>query len=81
MCADAACMYIYGCTSLLLFTLNVYSDEPDRTEEIASLPEQCRYGINCIETALKPLVAKGLKTVLIFGVPTKIEKVTTIYHP
>lgn len=38
------------------------------------MPGQSRYGINTLKAALEPLVAKGLKTVLIFGVPGKIEK-------
>lgn len=38
----------------------------------------CRYGVNQLEAALSPLVNKGLKSVLIFGVPSKIEKVCLI---
>lgn len=34
-----------------------------------------RFGVNQLEAALTPLVQKGLKSVLIFGVPSKIEKV------
>lgn len=34
-----------------------------------------RFGVNKLEAALTPLVQKGLKAVLIFGVPSKIEKV------
>jgi len=37
-----------------------------------------RYGVNQLEAALAPLVSKGLKSVLIFGVPSKIEKVCMI---
>ena len=37
---------------------------------------QCpRYGVNKLESALSPLVKIGLKSVLIFGVPTKANKV------
>jgi porphobilinogen synthase len=50
------------------------SDSPDAEEEIASLPEQKRYGVNCLEQAVKPLVDKGLKSVIIFGVITKLPK-------
>ena len=39
------------------------------------MPGQARYGINKLRDAIKPLVEKGLKTVLIFGVPEKIQKV------
>lgn len=34
-----------------------------------------RYGVNKLEGALSPLVKIGLKSVLIFGVPTKANKV------
>ncbi|TRZ03571.1 hypothetical protein DNTS_013489 [Danionella cerebrum] len=50
------------------------SDSPDAVEPIASLPGQARYGVNKIEGLLGPLVEKGLKCVLIFGVPAKIAK-------
>jgi len=35
-----------------------------------------RYGVNKIEGLLRPLVDKGLKCVLIFGVPANVAKVT-----
>uniref|UniRef100_A0A8C5D2E7 Delta-aminolevulinic acid dehydratase n=1 Tax=Gadus morhua TaxID=8049 RepID=A0A8C5D2E7_GADMO len=50
------------------------TDSEDAVEPIASLPGQARYGVNKLEGMLKPLVANGLKCVLIFGVPAKIEK-------
>lgn len=34
-----------------------------------------RYGVNQLEAVLNPLVENGLKCVLIFGVPSKIQKV------
>lgn len=34
-----------------------------------------RYGVNKLEGMLRPLVEKGLKCVLIFGVPAKVAKV------
>ena len=34
-----------------------------------------RMGVNNIERIVSPLVEKGLKSVLLFGVPTKLEKV------
>ena len=34
-----------------------------------------RYGVNKLEAALSPLVKIGLKSILIFGVPTKANKV------
>ena len=42
------------------------------------MPGQARYGINKLRDALKPLVEKGLKTVLIFGVPGNIIKVNRV---
>ncbi|KAL6940780.1 Aminolevulinate dehydratase [Hanseniaspora vineae] len=47
------------------------SDSPDEETKIDSLPNIKRYGINKIVPYLKPLVAKGLKSVIIFGVPMK----------
>jgi porphobilinogen synthase len=44
------------------------------------MPGQSRYGINTLRKALEPLVAKGLKTVLIFGVPSKLPKVEIIFY-
>ena len=52
-----------------------FRDEDDAVQEITSMPGQARYGINKLRDALKPLVEKGLKTVLIFGVPGNIIKV------
>lgn len=45
---------------LLMFSLDVFPH---------------RYGINTLEAMLRPLVENGLKCVLIFGVPAKIQKV------
>uniref|UniRef100_A0A3Q3MUS5 Delta-aminolevulinic acid dehydratase n=1 Tax=Labrus bergylta TaxID=56723 RepID=A0A3Q3MUS5_9LABR len=50
------------------------TDSEDAVEPIGSLPGQARYGVNKLEGMLKPLVENGLKCVLIFGVPAKIEK-------
>ncbi|XP_008560507.1 delta-aminolevulinic acid dehydratase [Microplitis demolitor] len=47
-----------------IFILN----SPDEKNEIISMPGVYRYGINHLEEMLKPLVAKGLKSVLLFGV-------------
>lgn len=49
----------------LLFSFDVY---------IICIPTH-RYGINKLEATLHPLVEKGLKCVLIFGVPSRIQKV------
>lgn len=50
------------------------TDDDDAVQEVASMPGVARYGINTLRDAIKPLVEKGLKTVLIFGVPTNIKK-------
>lgn len=53
------------------------SDDPDAEEVISSLPGQKRWGINKLEGFLTPLVQKGLKGVILFGVPMKMEKVSS----
>ncbi|KAM9337905.1 delta-aminolevulinic acid dehydratase-like [Symphorus nematophorus] len=50
------------------------TDSADSVEPISSLPGQARYGVNMLEGMLQPLVKNGLKCVLIFGVPTKVQK-------
>lgn len=42
--------------------------------EIKSLPGQKRWGINRLKGFLAPLVAKGLRSVILFGVPVVREK-------
>ncbi|XP_027725245.1 delta-aminolevulinic acid dehydratase isoform X2 [Vombatus ursinus] len=50
------------------------TDIPDAVQPIDSLPGIARYGVNKLEEMLQPLVAKGLRSVLIFGVPSKVTK-------
>ncbi|ORY79898.1 hypothetical protein BCR37DRAFT_77145 [Protomyces lactucae-debilis] len=45
------------------------TDNPDDEVAISSLPNQKRWGINKIVPFLKPLVQKGLRSVIVFGVP------------
>ena len=52
------------------------SDDPDAEEIIATLPGQKRWGINKLEGFLGPLVKKGLKGVILFGVPMQMDKVS-----
>lgn len=59
--------------SMLIWPIFV-SDDPDAEEVIHSLPGQKRWGINKLEGLLRPMVAKGLKSVILFGVPMKMEK-------
>lgn len=47
------------------------TDRQGSCEEIASMPGQYRRGVDRIEEALLPLVKKGLRAVLLFGVPSK----------
>ena len=42
--------------------------------EIKSLPGQKRWGLNTLKGFLEPLVKKGLKSVILFGVPLHMEK-------
>ena len=51
------------------------TDDPDAEVEIVSLPGQKRWGMNKLKGFLAPLVAKGLASVILFGVPLKSEKV------
>ena len=46
------------------------TDVPDEDTLIPSLPNQSRRGLNKIVPFLEPLVAKGLRSVILFGVPT-----------
>ncbi|KAH8108059.1 tetrapyrrole biosynthesis porphobilinogen synthase [Cristinia sonorae] len=50
------------------------TDDPDAHVVIPSLPGQARWGVNKLEQFLGPLVKKGLKSVILFGVPMLCEK-------
>ncbi|XP_055335490.1 delta-aminolevulinic acid dehydratase-like isoform X2 [Paramacrobiotus metropolitanus] len=49
-------------------------DDPDGREPIPSMKGQYRYGVQQLENVLTPLVKKGLKSVLIFGIVPKAWK-------
>ncbi|XP_046686990.1 delta-aminolevulinic acid dehydratase-like [Homalodisca vitripennis] len=51
-------------------------DIEDAKLEVDSMPGVYRYGINRIIPEIKPLVEKGLKSVLLFGVITQLSKDT-----
>jgi porphobilinogen synthase len=51
------------------------TDTPDARDPIATLPNQCRWGVDRLEEFLGPLVKKGLQSVILFGVPLKCQKV------
>lgn len=63
--------------SMLIYPIFI-SDDPDAEQEVATLPGQKRWGINKLEAFLKPLVEKGLKSVILFGVPVTMEKASCI---
>jgi len=51
------------------------TDDPEASVEIPSLPGQRRWGVNRLEGFLRPLVNKGLESVILFGVPLNCNKV------
>ncbi|KAL2259097.1 hypothetical protein VTK26DRAFT_7349 [Humicola hyalothermophila] len=56
--------------SMLIYPLFI-SDQDDEEVLIPSLPNQHRRGINRLIPFLEPLVHKGLRSVILFGVPMK----------
>ncbi|KAL3424616.1 delta-aminolevulinic acid dehydratase [Phlyctema vagabunda] len=54
--------------SMLIYPIFL-SDQDDEDVVIPSLPDQRRLGINKVVPFLEPLVRKGLKSVILFGVP------------
>jgi porphobilinogen synthase len=52
------------------------TDDPEASVVIPSLPGQRRWGVNKLESFIGPLVEKGLKSVILFGVPLTCEKVS-----
>ncbi|CCE62548.1 hypothetical protein TPHA_0C03980 [Tetrapisispora phaffii CBS 4417] len=57
-------------TNMLIFPIFLSDIEDDETA-IDSLPNIKRFGVNKIVAYLKPLVEKGLRSVILFGVPLK----------
>ncbi|EDV27977.1 Delta-aminolevulinic acid dehydratase [Trichoplax sp. H2] len=49
------------------------SDDPECNEEITSLPEQRRFGVNKIDHVLNDIVAQGLQSVIVFGILSRNE--------
>ncbi|EFP75126.1 delta-aminolevulinic acid dehydratase [Puccinia graminis f. sp. tritici CRL 75-36-700-3] len=58
---------------MLMFPLFI-SDDPDAKQPINSFPNQYHLGINVLEDFLRPLIDKGLRSVILFGVPMKCKK-------
>ena len=54
------------------------TDDPEASVVIQSLPGQRRWGVNKLEEFIGPLVKKGLKSVILFGVPLKCVKVRVV---
>lgn len=57
------------------------TDDPEANVVIQSLPNQRRWGVNKLEEFIGPLVKKGLKSVILFGVPFTCVKVRAGSHP
>jgi porphobilinogen synthase len=51
------------------------TDDPDAEVEFESLPGQKRWGVNKLEGFIGPLIRKGLRSVILFGVPLLGNKV------
>ncbi|KAF8324051.1 tetrapyrrole biosynthesis porphobilinogen synthase [Clavulina sp. PMI_390] len=58
---------------MLMYPLFI-TDDPNAEVEIKALPGQKRWGVDKLEGFLRPLVKKGLKSVILFGVPLKCQK-------
>jgi len=58
----------------LMLPIFVTNSNPDAIEDISSLPGVSRYGINRVLDFLTPLVQRGLRSVIIFGVDVRSEK-------
>uniref|UniRef100_A0A182NC96 Delta-aminolevulinic acid dehydratase n=1 Tax=Anopheles dirus TaxID=7168 RepID=A0A182NC96_9DIPT len=57
----------------LMYPLFLVEDD-DVIQDIPSMPGVARYGLNTLLAHLEPLVAKGLQSVLLFGVIDKMPK-------
>ncbi|KAI0314662.1 tetrapyrrole biosynthesis porphobilinogen synthase [Amylostereum chailletii] len=59
--------------SMLMYPIFI-TDDPSARVEIPSLPGQCRWGVDRLEGFVGPLIQKGLKSVILFGVPVESPK-------
>jgi porphobilinogen synthase len=57
---------------MLIYPLFI-TDNPDEETPVSSLPNQCRRGLNRLIPFLSPLVQKGLRSVILFGVPLDLS--------
>ncbi|XKL67340.1 hypothetical protein PGB90_002831 [Kerria lacca] len=60
-------------THNLMYPLFI-TDNDDTKEEVSSLPNVYRFGINRLKEFLEPIIQLGLKSVLLFGVLCKLKK-------
>ncbi|KAJ1558071.1 hypothetical protein HK096_003700, partial [Nowakowskiella sp. JEL0078] len=60
--------------SSLIYPIFINDAEGNVLDPIASLPGISRYSVGSLKSEFTPLVEKGLKTVLIFGVPVNAKK-------
>lgn len=59
---------LFDIQEMLIYPLFI-SDSPDEETPIPSLPNQYRRGLNRIVPFLKPMIKRGLSSVILFGVP------------
>lgn len=57
----------------------IHRENDDGLEEIASMPGVSRFGVNSLRAHLEPLIAKGLSSILLFGVIEKLPKVNRMW--
>lgn len=55
-------------------------EDDDAVQPVSSMPNVFRYGVNKLISALRDLVHKGLKSILIFGIVENLEKDETGSH-
>jgi len=58
----------------LMLPLFITDESPEAKQEVASLPGVARWGCRSVLDFLAPVVANGLTSVLLFGVPEKVTK-------
>lgn len=69
-------VYIFLLIAILWkYDFCISRDEKTNKDAINSMPGVYRYGISQLENMLQPLIAKGLQSVLLFGVSQHLDKV------
>ena len=75
-------LYCIACHYCVEIVVTFARDESDAIQEVESMPGTFRYGVDKLKSAVWPLVEKGLKSVLLFGVPgegKKVRKMSTAF--